>query len=116
MLKKYLLVGTLNTIVGFSIIFGLMFLGVSPEISNISGYAVGIIFSYFMNKIFTFKSNAKSKIEFIKFAISMLIAYVLNFITLKICLNFGINPYICQILSNIIYTISGFLLSKFWVF
>lgn len=115
-LIKYLMVGILNTIVGFGIIFGLMLLGVSPEISNISGYAVGIIFSYFMNKFFTFKSKTKNKIEFIKFIISMLIAYILNFTTLKICLNLGINPYICQILSNIIYTASGFLISKFWVF
>ncbi|ASM35566.1 GtrA-like protein [Campylobacter sputorum subsp. bubulus] len=43
-LIKYLLVGVLNTIVGFGIIFGLMFLGVSPEISNLSGYLVGIVF------------------------------------------------------------------------
>lgn len=115
-LVRYLTVGILNTIIGFGIIFGFMLLGISPEISNLSGYAVGMIFSYFMNKIYTFKSNKKSKIEFIKFIISMLIAYILNFITLKICLNLGINPYICQILSNIVYTASGFLLSKFWVF
>lgn len=115
-LIKYLLVGVLNTIVGFGIIFGLMFLGISPEISNLSGYAVGIVFSYVMNKIFTFKSKKKSKAEFIKFILAMLLAYILNFITLKICLNLGINPYFSQIISGGIYTITGYILSRFWVF
>lgn len=53
-LIKYPLVGILNTIIGFGIIFGLMFTGVSPEISNLSGYSIGIVISYILNKIFTF--------------------------------------------------------------
>ncbi|WP_249041595.1 GtrA family protein [Campylobacter sputorum] len=53
-----------------------------------------------MNKVFTFKSKSKSKVEFIKFIVSMLMACTLNFITLKICLNIGINPYISQIISG----------------
>ena len=92
-LIKYLLVGVLNTIVGFGLIFLLMWRGFSPEISNIIGYAVGICFSFVMNKIFTFQSKQASKkanlAEFAKFVSSMLIAWSLNFITLKICLKFG---------------------------
>ncbi|WP_281530040.1 GtrA family protein [Campylobacter hominis] len=60
------------------------------------GYTVGIIFSYVMNKIFTFKS----KKEFIKFTLAMLTAYILNFITLKICLGLSVNPYFSQIISG----------------
>ena len=57
-----------------------MFFRVSHEISNLIGYTVGIIFSYVMDKIFTFKG----KKEFIKFTLSMLTAYIiLNFTTLK---------------------------------
>ncbi|MBQ3674880.1 MAG: GtrA family protein, partial [Campylobacter sp.] len=54
--------------------------------------------------------------EFFKFISSMLIAWSLNFITLKICLKFGVNPYISQIIAGAIYTITGYLLSKIWVF
>lgn len=71
-LAKYLCVGILNTIVGFGIIFLLMFFGVNPEISNLIGYAIGIIFSYVMNKFFTFESKNRSKKEFIKFILAML--------------------------------------------
>ena len=119
-LVKYLLVGVLNTIVGFGLIFLLMWQGFSPELSNIIGYAVGICFSFVMNKIFTFGSKQASKTanlkEFVKFVSSMLIAWVLNFITLKICLKMGVNAYLAQIISGGIYTITGYLLSKIWVF
>ena len=118
-LIKYLIIGVLNTIVGFGL-FLLMWQGLSQELSNIIGYAVGICFSFVMNKIFTFKSKQTSKTanlkEFLKFVSSMLIAWILNFITLKICLNLGVNPYISQIIAGAIYTITGYLLSKIWVF
>ena len=119
-LIKYLLVGVLNTIIGFGLIFLLMFFGYSPELSNIIGYAVGICFSFVLNKIFTFQSKQASKTanlkEFAKFVSSMLIAWVLNFITLKICLKTGINPYISQLIAGAVYTLVGYLLSKIWVF
>ena len=119
-LVKYLLVGVLNTIVGFGLIFLLMYFGYSPELANIIGYAVGICFSFVMNKIFTFKSKQTSKTanlkEFAKFVSSMLIAWSLNFITLKICLKMGVNAYLAQLISGGIYTITGYLLSKIWVF
>lgn len=107
-LIKYLLVGVLNTIICFGIIFRLMFTGISPEISNLSGYSIGIVISYILNKIFTFQSKTKSKIEFIKFILAMLMAYILNFITLKICLSLSINPYISQIFTGGIYNIRLF--------
>lgn len=115
-LVKYICVGILNTIVGFGIIFLLMFFGVNPEISNLICYSIGIIFSYVMNKFFTFESKNRSKKEFIKFILTMLTAYILNFITLKICLGLSINPYFSQIISGGVYTVSGYLLSRFWVF
>ena len=115
-LVKYLLVGVLNTIISASLIFFLMWQKFSPEFSNIIGYAVGICFSFMMNKFFTFQTQKKSFTEFAKFIISMLIAWSLNFVTLKFCLKFGINAYIAQIIAIIIYTITGYLLSKIWVF
>ena len=91
-LFRYLCVGVLNTIVGFGVIFGLMLCGVNPEISNV----FGIIFSYVVNKIFTFKSKNRSKTEFIKFILTMALAYILNFIALKIAINSGVNTYLLK--------------------
>ena len=114
---KYLLVGVINTIVGYGVIFSLMYLGISPEISNITGYGIGISVSYLLNKTYTFKSKTHPKKEFPKFVFSLLIAYGLNFLTLILCIRvFNINPYISQVLSGGVYTISGFLLSKYFAF
>lgn len=46
----------------------------------------------------------------------MALAYILNFIALKIAINSGVNAYLSQIISGAIYTISGFLFSKLFVF
>ena len=117
MLLKYLLVGIINTIVGYGIIFFLMFVGVSPEISNIVGYAVGISVSYVLNKIYTFQSKAHPKKEFPKFVLSLLASYTLNFLTLVLCIHIlKINPYISQIISGAVYTISGFVFLKYFAF
>ena len=117
MFLKYLLVGIINTIVGYGIIFSLMFIGISPEISNIIGYAIGIIVSYTLNKIYTFQSKAHPKKEFPKFVLSLLTSYGLNFLTLILCIHiFKINPYISQIISGAVYTLSGFVFLKYFAF
>ena len=114
---KYLLVGLINTVIGFGIIFIMMFCGFSPEVSNLVGYVVGIFVSYILNKYFTFKQRKKSKKEFFKFTLSMLIAYSLNLLTLLICYRIlNIDKYLSQIIAGVIYTLSGFILSKFYVF
>ena len=111
----YNLVGIVNTIAGFSIIFSLMFLGVSATMSNMTGYALGSILSYYLNKKYTFKTSKKSKTMAVKFFTVLGIAYVLNFITLKWLLTF-MDPYLAQLCAAVVYTLSSFVLAKFFVF
>lgn len=122
MLKKtilefltYNLVGIVNTFVGFSIIFTLMFMGMSAVDSNIIGYAIGAIVSYKLNKKYTFKDTSNSKTQIIKFFSVLLVAYALNFLTLQILLE-TLNPYLAQLISAVVYTLSSFILAKFIVF
>lgn len=116
-LLKYGLVGVFNTLFGYSIIFSLMYLGLIPELSNLIGYFFGIIVSYYLNKYFTFQKKQKSKKEFIQFVLSMGIAFIVNFIVLFISYRiFNINPYLSQIIAGVFYTLTGFILSKYWVF
>jgi putative flippase GtrA len=114
---RYLLVGIVNTIFGYVAIFSLMYIGVSPEVSNIVVYAIGIMVSYTLNKIYTFQSKAHPRKEFPKFVLSLLTSYGLNFLTLVLCIHiFKINPYISQIISGAVYTISGFVFLKYFAF
>ncbi len=115
--SKYLFVGVINTIVGYGIIFSLMHIGTSPEISNLIGYVIGICISYILNKLYTFKTKSHPKKEFPKFAASLFLAYCLNFLTLILCVRLlYINAYISQIISGIVYTLSGFLFAKYFAF
>jgi len=108
-------VGIVNTLFGFSLIFTLMFVGLSATLSNAIGYFLGAILSYYLNKKYTFKSTTPSKMEALKFFSVLLVSYIINFITLQWLLTFT-NPYYAQLISAIVYTLSAFILAKFFVF
>ena len=111
---RYNLVGIVNTIVGFSIIFSLMFLGVTPVISNLIGYIIGSILSFYLNSRYTFRAKP-TKRDAIGFFTILFFSYCLNLLTLKWLLDI-INPYLAQFFSAVVYTVSSFLLVKFTVF
>jgi putative flippase GtrA len=94
-----------------------MYKGVSPEISNILGYVVGIAVSFLLNKRYTFKAQGDIISQFLKFGFSMGICYAANLLTLIILFRIlGVNSYISQILAGAVYTMTGYILSKNWVF
>ncbi|TLD82931.1 GtrA family protein [Helicobacter sp. MIT 11-5569] len=111
----YCLVGAINTFIGFGVIFTLMALGVIAEVANFIGYCVGIIVSFILNARFTF--DARRNHAFLRFCLAMGISYLLNLLVLVVCYRvFSMNAYIAQIFSGVVYTTSGFLLSKYFVF
>ena len=114
--SKYLLVGLVNTAVGLSVIFFLMLLGVNAYISNIIGYLVGLINSFILNKKFVFKTTTKSKKEIYFFIMSFVISYSMNLITLYFLVLLEIDIYISQFFSMLIFTVSNFLLNKYFTF
>lgn len=111
----YNIVGIANTLVGFSIVFGLMFVGYEALHANMIGYAIGAIVSFILNKKYTFKSTATPYTQAFKFFIVLGIAYILNYLTLQWLLG-NTTPYLAQLLSAIVYTVSSFVLAKFFVF
>ncbi|MCK4441735.1 MAG: GtrA family protein [Sulfurovaceae bacterium] len=73
---RYNLVGIINTIAGFSIIFVLMFIGLSATLSNAIGYAIGSILSFYLNSRYTFKSTDNSKLQIAKFFAILGVSYI----------------------------------------
>lgn len=116
-LALYCLVGTINTFIGFGIIFVLTFLGVLPELANFLGYCIGIVCSFFLNNKITFSDKKTNKSQsLLKFAGSMGVAYLVNLAVLFLSYRiFGLNVYLSQILAGVSCTLCGFLLSKFFV-
>jgi putative flippase GtrA len=115
---RFLTVGVFNTLLGYCIIFACMYLvNMSPEISNLFGYSVGLVASYILNRNYTFNSNQRQKTEIIRFLVVFIIAYGSNFAILVILIHkFGIHEGASQILAGIIYVTVSFFMNKYYVF
>jgi len=89
----------------------------SPEVSNATGYSIGILSSYILNKNYTFRNMQSNYGEFFRFLNVIIFTYVLNLIFLMIFIyKFNIHEGLSQILAGIIYTIISYFLNKSYVF
>lgn len=112
---KYALVGLANTAITALIIILCMKVGLSLYYSNALGYIVGIAFSFLVNSLFTF-TTPLSKVKFVKFIFCAFICYLANLIVIKILIHlYPESVYLVQLSGMIIYTISGFIINKYWV-
>jgi putative flippase GtrA len=57
---RFVIVGGLNTVIDFGILFTLVALGLPAIASNFVSTSVAMVFSFFVNKSYTFKDNKKS--------------------------------------------------------
>lgn len=64
---KFLIVGAINTAVGYGSYALFIFLGVNYMLSNVFASAIGIVNSYLWNRLFTFKSGNSAAPEFARF-------------------------------------------------
>lgn len=60
-------VGALNTVLDFSLLFAFVGLGVNQYVANYLSTSCAIVFSYFMNRRFTFRSEGSKRREVIPF-------------------------------------------------
>jgi len=117
-LPQFLIIGILNTITGYSIIFfSLYVLKLNYLISNSLGYFFGLTLSFFLNKHFNFKSKSNHLIELPKFVLAFIISFVINSMVLFCAVEFfDFSKPISIIIAGIAYSICFFLVSKFYVF
>jgi len=112
---RYNLVGVANTLVGFSVVFSLMFFGLSAVESNMIGYAIGAVLSFYLNSKYTFKSKLSGLLA-LKFFGVLAVSYFLNFLVLKWLMSAEVEPYMAQLFSAVVYTFSSFVFMKWFVF
>lgn len=67
---RFAIVGTINTIIDFGLLFSLTFLGLPKLAANTVSTSTAFVFSFFANKKYTFKSTSKNiKYEIVSFVI-----------------------------------------------
>ncbi|PKH21398.1 polysaccharide synthesis protein GtrA [Enterobacterales bacterium CwR94] len=111
---KYLAVGVINTLITAVIIFLLLRLGQNAYLANALGYVVGIGVSFCLNAVFTF-GVALTHQRLFRFLSVCAISYLINLITLH--LFYTLLPehlYSGQLTAMVLYTLTGFLLNKYW--
>ena len=62
-IKRYSITGLINTVLGYSVIFLLMFIGVNVFISNIVGYLIGLISSFYFNRNWGFEKSSENEMQ-----------------------------------------------------
>lgn len=115
--KSFVLVGLLNTFIGYTIILIFIILKFDNYTSNFLGYFFGMIISFFLHKNFTFQIIYFKFYEFFKYLAVYIVSYLLNLLILYILLSFLIfNQYLSQLISIFCYSVFLFLSMKLFVF
>lgn len=116
--SRFLFVGIANTVFGYAVIFSCMYLAeISPELSNVIGYSVGVLISYSLNRHFTFRSVKQWGAEFVRFVLCFLTAYSFNLMVLVVLIRiFAFHAGLSQIIAGSIYIVVTYMLNKYYVF
>lgn len=115
---RFLLVGTVNTLVGLSVIFAAKgIVGLDDFVSNLLGYGFGLLISFFLNKEWTFRHNGRISPAAVRFGIAFLLSYIANLMTVYgLRDGVGLNSYLAQALGIGPYTLSFYFICRYYVF
>lgn len=115
---RFTIVGSINTVIDFSILFTLATLfNVPKELANFVSTFVAFLFSFFANKKYTFKSTSKNlKKQFLLFTIVTLFGlWVIQTIIIAaitpVFTNLGVNKATALLISKLIATIASLILN-----
>ncbi len=85
-LFRFLLVGVVNTLVGYGVMFGLYNLAelyrwgdLGYWLSSAANYAVGSVVSFFLNKHFTFRNSEKGPRVVLRFILNISVCWLLAY-------------------------------------
>ena len=122
---NYLVVGGLTTLVSLLAYIIVTRAGIldveNPfelQIANIIKWVAGVLFAYFTNRKFVFKSTNDNKLqEFVSFTSSRVITLLMDKVIMGVMVNvLGIYDLIATVVSMVVQIVGNYILSKFFVF
>lgn len=117
LISRYAAAGLINGVVSISAIYACMSFGVSALVSNIAGYAVGLLISFSLSKVFVFESKRRTGPELRRFLFSFLVSFLLNLAVLTVLIESARVPaLVAQIAAISVYVLVMFSLSRWVVF
>ena len=121
---NYLIVGGLTTLVSLIVYYICVLTILNPnnaielQIANIISWIVAVVFAYYANRVYVFKSKEKNiKKEASSFIGSRIITLLLDMLTMFIIVTLlHLNDKIGKIISQIIVIVGNYIISKLFVF
>jgi putative flippase GtrA len=115
---KYGIVGISNTLITAVIIWVMMkTLSCSAILSNITGYAAGVLNSFIWNKKWTFARSGAWVRSALLFGLVFAVCYLLQLgLLLFLDRRLAIDPYYNQLIAMLFYTLINFLMNKYVTF
>jgi len=112
---RFLLVGILNTLFGYSVFLIGLSLGLAPGIALFFATIIGILFNFKTIGHLVFENVSISKL--LPFIVQYALIYIINFFLLKeLMFHFNISAWFTQLMLLLPMAILSFILSKFFVF
>lgn len=121
----YLIVGVLTTLVSWGAKFlanWLLFDNTlyptffENSVLSIINWTAGVIFAYFTNRRFVFKSHDPMLKEAPKFVLSRVTTLILDFVVVQVLGALGVNVYVTTMISAVLVTVANYVFSKLFVF
>lgn len=114
---RYIIAGIITTIVSIASYNLLRNINIDYKICTILSWILAVIFAYFINKLFVFKSQKNNIKEFINFILARLLSLFIEFIFMMIMVDFiNINDRIAKLIVQFVVLVLNYVFSKFFVF
>lgn len=115
------MVGVANTLIDFGIYFVLTrftFLSEYIYVANTIAFSIAVIFSYFVNRNWTFTLDSKPHIkEAAKFFGTNVSGFLINLTVMYIGVTtFGLFDLFVKLIATFVAVMWNFFITKFWVF
>jgi putative flippase GtrA len=117
-LFRFHLVGAGTLIIGTLVFLGLVAADVAYTLALVGDYAVGILFSYYMNRTFTFRAEVRSDLKPLSYTVIGYIAsFLLNLALLAIAVELlALNVVLAQVVIMLVLAVLNYAMFKFVVF
>ncbi len=111
---RFLVVGAVNTMFGYSVFAMLILIGNTPTLALILTYVIGVVFNFSTTRRFVF--NHSKRASLLRFIIAYMVIYIFNIGLYSLIELVGTPPLVTQAFCLPVIAIFSFLLFKFQVF
>ncbi len=113
---RFIAVGVANTALGLTFIYAARALGLGEVAANAMGYAMGLMLSFGLNRQWTFCQRGPLLPHALRFAMVMLLAWLVNVAVLLELMRWGVTAVLAQAGAVLPYTLISYMGCRHWAF